>query len=166
MGLIEQIFSLNGLNLVIWSMYIGFMLATLLNYYNKKVMGRFVRLVIEKGALSADSALTLEELGYSNKQLIRRALQKPGALRKMVWEIDDNYRTGEDGVLFSAREKELDLNLGKFYIPEERRIQAQLRYDDKGSDIFALIMCAVAFFALAVVACIWLPSIISAIHLY
>lgn len=165
-GFIEEIFNLDGLNLIIWSMYIGFMLATVLYYYQKKVMGKFVRLIISKGALSADNALTLEELGYQKKVLVRSQLQKQSALRKMVWEVDDNYRTGEDGRLYCAREKALDLNLGKFYVPEERRIQAQLRYDDKGSDIFTLLISAVVLFALAVVACIWLPDLISSIHLY
>lgn len=165
-GFIETIFTFNGLNLIIWAVYIGFMLAMILNYYQKKVIGAFVRSVIKQGAIDADNAKTLEELGYQNKPLIRRELQKYSALRKMVWEVDDNYRTGEDGMLYCAREKSLDLNLGKFYIPEERRIQAELRYDDKGSDIFALIISAAVLFAIAVVACIWLPGIIAAIHLY
>ena len=165
-GFIEEIFNFYGLNMIIWSIYIGFMLATVLYYYQKKVMGKFVRLLVSKGALSADNAMTLEELGYEKQVLVRRELQKHSALRKMVWEVDDNYRTGEDGHLYCAREKVLDLNLGKFYIPEERRIQAELRYDDKGSDIFALIISAVVLFALAVVACIWLPDILDSIHLY
>lgn len=165
-ALIENIFSFDGLNLVIWSVYIGYMLATVLYYYQKKVMGKFVRLIISKGALSSDSAMTLAELGYDKQTLIRRELQKHSALRKMVWEIDDNYRTGEDGILYCAREKSLDLNIGRFYIPEERRIQAEIRYDDKGSDIFALIISAVGMFALAVVACIWLPDIIGSFKLF
>lgn len=165
-GRIDNIFNFTGLNLVIWSVYIGFMLAMLLYYYQKKVVGGFVRDVVRKGALSSENAMTLAELGYQRKFLIRRELSKHGALRKMVWEVDDNYRTGEDGILYSAREKSLDLNLGRFYISEERRIQAELRYDNKGSDIFALIISAVVFFALAVLACIWLPDVLGAIHLY
>lgn len=165
-ALVENIFRLDGLNLVIWAVYIGFMLASILYYYQKKVMGKFVRLVISKGASSPDSALTLAELGYDKDNLIRRELQKSGALRKMVWEIDDNYRTGEDGILFCAREKSLDLNIGRFYVPEERRIQAQIRYDDKGTDIFALIISAAVMFVAAVAACIWLPDVIGSFKLY
>lgn len=165
-GFIEEVFSFDGLNLIIWAIYIGFMLAMILSYYQKKVIGSFVRSVIAQGAIDAENARSLEELGYHNKPLIRRELSKYSALRKMVWEIDDNYRIGEDGTPYCAREKALDINLGKFYIPEERRIQAQLRYDDKGTDIFALIISAAVLFAAAVVACIWLPGIIAAIHLY
>ena len=165
-ALVENIFRLDGLNLVIWAVYIGFMLASIFYYYQKKVMGKFVRLVISKGASSPDSALTLAELGYDKDNLIRRELQKSGALRKMVWEIDDNYRTGEDGILFCAREKSLDLNIGRFYVPEERRIRAQIRYDDKGTDIFALIISAAVMFVAAVAACIWLPDVIGSFKLY
>lgn len=165
-GLIDNVFTFSGLNLVIWSVYIGFMLAMILNYYQKKVVGGFVRSVLNQGALTVENALTLEQLGYHKNPLIRRELTKHGALRKMVWEVDDNYRTGEDGILYSAREKSLDLNIGRFYVSEERRIQAELRYDNKGSDIFALLISAAVFFTLAVVACIWLPTILESIHLY
>lgn len=165
-GLIENVFNLSGLNLVIWSVYIGFMIASVMYYYQKKVVGGFVRRVMEKGANSPDTAMTLAELGYQNHPAIRRELKKPGPLRKMVWEAEDNYLQGENGLLYSAREKALDLNLGRFYVSEEKRIEAELRYDNKGTDLFTLIIAAAIFFALAVVACIWLPTLLDLIHLY
>lgn len=165
-GLIESIFNLSGLNLVIWSVYLGFIIASIMYYYQKKVIGGFVRHLMEQGANSPDNALTLTELGYQNHPAIRRELSKNGALRKMVWEVEDNYRTGEDGFLYCAREKALDLNIGKFYVSEERRIDAELRYDNKGTDLFSLIIAAVIFFVLAVVACIWLPTLLALIRIY
>lgn len=165
-GLLENIFNLSGLNLIIWSVYIGFMIASVMYYYQKKVIGGFVRKVMELGANSPDNALTLTELGYQHHPAIRRELMGHGPLRKMVWEVEDNYRTGEDGVLYCAREKALDLNIGKFYVSEEKRIEAELRYDNKGTDLFALIIAAVIFFVVAVLACIWLPTILSLIHIY
>lgn len=165
-GLIENIFNFSGLNLIIWAVYIGFMIASVMYYYQKKVVGGFVRKVMEMGANSPDTALTLSELGYQNHPAIRRELSGRGPLRKMVWEVEDNYRTGEDGVLYCAREKALDLNIGKFYVSEERRIDAQLRYDNKGTDLFSLIIAAVIFFVVAVLACIWLPTLLSLIRIY
>ena len=165
-GLIENVFNFEGLNLIIWCTYIGFMIASVIYYYQKKVIGGFVRLVLEKGANSPDTALTLSELGYLKHPAIRKELSTHGALRKIVWEVEDNYREGENGVLYCAREKALDLNLGKFYISEEKRIDAQLRYDNKGTDLFSLIIAAVIFFVIAVLACIWLPTLLSLIRIY
>lgn len=165
-GLFESIFNLSGHNLIIWCIYIGFMIASVIYYYQKKVIGGFVRRVLELGANSPDTALTLTELGYQNHPAIRRELMGRGPLRKTVWEVEDNYREGENGVLYCAREKALDLNLGKFYISEEKRIEAELRYDNKGTDLFALIIAAVIFFVIAVLACIWLPTLLSLIRIY
>lgn len=165
-GLIENIFNFSGLNLIIWSLYIGILLATVFSYYQKRIVGGFVRHLMKNGANTPDNALTLAQLGYSKHPAIRRELSKPGPLRKMVWEVDDNYRMGENGVLYCAREKALDLNLGRFYIPEEKRIEAELRYEGKGNDLFAVIISVAVFFVIAVLACIWLPTILESIHLY
>lgn len=165
-ALIENIFNLSGLNLIIWAMYIGILLATALAYYQKRIVGGFVRTVLSKGARTPDTAMTLTELGYQNHPFIRRELSKSGPLRKMIWEVEDNYRMGENDVLYSAREKALDLNIGRFYLPEEKRIEAELRYEGKGSDVFTLIMTVAVFFVVAVLACIWLPVILESIHLY
>lgn len=165
-ALVENIFNLSGLNLIIWSMYIGILLATVYSYYQKRVVGGFVRHLMAKGANSIDNAKTLSELGYQNHAAIRRELSKPAPLRKMVWEVEDNHREGEDGVIYCAREKALDLNLGRFYIPEEKRIEAELRYEGKGTDLFAVIISVAVFFALAVLACAFLPTIMENIHLY
>ncbi len=160
--LLENVFSLDGLNLVIWAVYIGYLLASIFYYYQKKVIGGFVRALFAQNAHTPETALSLAELGYHKHPAIRRQLSQPGALRKMVWEVEDKYLTGEDGVLYSAREKALDINVARFYISEERRIQAELRYDNKGNDLLALIMGAALCFVLAVAAIIWLPGILVA----
>ena len=165
-ALVENIFNLSGLNLIIWSMYAGILLATFYSYYQKRIIGGFVQHMMKKGANSIDNAKTLEELGYHRHTAIRRELTKPAPLRKMVWEVDDNHQEGEDGVIFCAREKALDLNLGRFYIPEEKRIEAELRYATKGNDVFSVILSIAVFFVLSVLACAFLPTIIESIKLY
>lgn len=165
-ALVENVFTLSGQNLIIWSMYIGILLATFYSYYQKRVVGGFVRHLMSQGANTIDNAKTLQELGYQNHAAIRRELSKPAPLRKMVWEAEDNHRTGEDGVIYCAREKKLDLNLGRFYIPEEKRIEADLRYNGKGTDLFTVIISVVVFFVIAVLACAFLPIILENIHLY
>lgn len=165
-ALVENIFNLSGLNLIIWSMYAGIILATLYSYYQKRIIGGFVQHMMKNGANSIDNAKTLEELGYHHHAAIRRELTKPAPLRKMVWEVDDNHREGEDGVIFCAREKALDLNLGRFYIPEEKRIEAELRYATHDNDLFAVIISIVVFFVLSVLACAFLPTLMENIKLF
>ena len=72
-ALVENIFNLSGLNLIIWSMYAGIILATLYSYYQKRIIGGFVQHMMKNGANSIDNAKTLEELGYHHHAAIRRS---------------------------------------------------------------------------------------------
>ncbi len=163
-ALVENIFNLSGINLIIWSMYIGILLSTFYSYYQKRIIGGFVTHLLKEGANTPDNAKTLKDLGYLRHAAIRRELSKPAPLRKVVWEADDEHKEGEDGVIYCARETALDLNTGRFYIPEEKRIEAELRYETKGNDLFAVIMSVVVFFALAVLACAFLPTLMEVIQ--
>lgn len=163
-ALVENIFNLSGLNMIIWCMYAGMVLATFYTYYQKQIIGGFVNKLRQAGATTPDTAKTLEELGYLRHGAIRRELSKPAPLRKMVWEAEDLHQEGEDGVIFCSRETTLDLDTGRFYIPEEKRIEAELRYNVKGNDLLAVIMSIVVFFALAVLACAFLPTLMDLIE--
>lgn len=155
-----QINSTSSMELVIWCMYIGLMLATVFMYYQKKVIGSFVRALLKAGANDAQNAKTLTDLGFAKNAPVRSALRGSGALRKLVWETDDNYVENEAGVKISAREKPMDVNTGRFYIPEDNRIRAELRYNDKGTDIFMLIITALVFLMLAYLAVNYLPDLL------
>ena len=72
---------------------------------------------------------------------------------------DDNMQKRDDGIIFSARTSRLDVNSAKFYIPEENRIRAELRYSAKGTDVFAIIMAIVLFMAVAYAALLLIPMI-------
>lgn len=149
-----------SMEMVIWCMYIGLMLASVYMYYQKKVHGTFVRKLLEMGANDLDSAKTLHELGYSAHTPIRSALSSNSALRKLVWEAGDNYVENEAGVKISARETPMDVNTARFYIPEDNRIRAEIRYAQKGSDIFMLIITALVFLMIAVLAVNYLPTLL------
>ena len=163
-ALVENIFNLSGINMIIWCMYVGIVLATFYAYYQKQIIGKFVNKLRQTGATTPDTAQTLEELGYLRHTAIRRELSNPAPLRKMVWEAEDEHKEGEDGVIYCVREKELDLDSARFYIPEEKRIEAELRYEPKDNDLFAVIMSVVVFFALAVLACAFLPMLMDIIQ--
>lgn len=155
-----QINTTQSMELVIWCMYVGLMLASVFMYYQKKVIGAFVRALLKEQAHDKQSAKTLVDLGFSKNGAVRSALRGSGALRKLVWETEDNYVENESGVMISAREKPLDVNTGRFYIPEDKRIRAELRYSDKGTDIFMLIITALVFLMIAYLAVNYLPNLL------
>lgn len=155
-----QIISTTSIEMVVWCMFIGLMLATVFMFYQKKVIGAFVRALLSAEASDHSSAKTLKELGFERNVPVRSALIKGGALRKLVWENGDNYVENESGVKISARQIPLDVNTARFYIPEDNRIRAELRYNEKGSDVFMLIITALVFLMVAFLAATFLPDLL------
>lgn len=156
-----QINTTSSMELVIWCMFIGMVLATVYMFYEKKVIGAFVRALLSIQASDIASAKTLMELGFAKNYPVRSALRKGGALRKLVWETGDNYMENENGVKYSARQTPMDLNTARFFISEENRIRAELRYSEKGSDIFILIITILVFLMIAYLAVIFLPELLT-----
>lgn len=155
-----EIVSTTSMELVIWCMFIGLMLATICMFYQKKVIGAFVRALLGAKANTEDSAKTLKDLGFERNFPVRSALRSGGVLRKLVWETGDNYIENENGVKYSARQTPMDVNTARFYISEENRVRAELRYNEKGSDIFMLIITALVFLMIAYLAVEYLPALL------
>lgn len=148
------------MEMVIWCMFIGLMLAAISMFYQKKVIGSFVRALLSANASDQTTAKTLMDLGFARSYPVRSALRKGGALRKLVWETDDNFLENENGIKYSARQTPMDVNTARFYISEENRIRAELRYSAKGSDVFMLIITALVFLMIAYLAVTYLPDLL------
>ncbi len=143
--------------MVIWCIAIGVVLAILCTYYNRTVLGGFVRTLIASGALSMDSAMTLAEAGYDKNSFVKREILKGGMFRKMVFEVEDEIMIASEGHSFSARTKPIDLVTARFYVAEENRIMAEMRYDNRGANIFGVVTSIIIIFAIAYVATLLVP---------
>jgi hypothetical protein len=154
--------NISALELTVWSIAIGSVCAILFTYYNRTILGGFVRTLISKEALSIDSAITLAEAGYQKNAFIRRALMKRDTFRKIVFEVDDEIMIASEGHSFSARTKPINLNTARFYVAQENKIMAELRYDNKGADIFGIITSIIVVLALAYVVTLVVPHLVGA----
>ena len=73
------------LNIIIWSLYIGFIIGIIITVYNRFVLGSLIRRLIEKGAYSEGGAITVAEAGCANpfvKFALRWATPPRNAVRK------------------------------------------------------------------------------------
>lgn len=154
--------NISTLELTVWSIAVGAILAIFSTYYNRTILGGFVRTLINNGALSVDTAITLDEVGYQKNAFIKRALVKKATFRKIVFEVDDEIVIASEGHSFSARTKPIDLSTARFYIAEENRIMAELRYDNKGADIFGVITAIIIILVLAYVITLVFPYLVAA----
>jgi len=147
------------LELIAVSVFIGATVASICVYINKNIIGKAVRALIAANACDTESAKTLSELGLAKNLLIRRALAGKGALRKLVNEVDDRIVMLPTGSSYFERDKSVDFSTARFYIKEENRIRAELRYSAKGSDLIMLIISIVIYFAIAWMIVLLIPYI-------
>ena len=126
---------------------IGVVLAALYNFYQRSVPGYVVRTILRAQALSPETAKTAEELGLAAKPLCLWELVRGTTLRRVIHSVQ-NEQHNETLVQNSET---------RYYIPEEAKYRAELRFDKKGNGVIALILTAILSGALAILLIKLLP---------
>lgn len=126
---------------LIWAIYIGISIAILTIYYNKIYLGSAIRAILQEGAIDEANAKSAEVLGFSDKKLILRAIER-GILAKYIKAVK------KDGELH-------------YYVTEEDRVRVDLRYSSKGTDLYIVVISLVIFFLIALLASRYLPELIA-----
>lgn len=161
-----------SLELIVWSVCIGLAFGAGATYVNRRIVGGFVRRLVKDGANTPETAKTLSEAGYGRNIFVRLAL-KPGKplFRAMELANADEmvYRQPSDGraarilrriLSIEAEPKmQLDPDRARFYIPEEKRIAAELRYDAKGTTWPGLILAIILIIAMGFAVLYILPEL-------
>lgn len=124
---------------LVWAVYFAFVIGIVASYYNKIYLGRAVRSVIDAKAYGEENAKTAEELGFAKSPLILSAIEK-GILSRFI-KIKE-----EEGQRL-------------YYMDEELRIRAELRYQGKKSELYFGIIGIIVFLILAFVAAEYLPEL-------
>lgn len=159
-----------SVRLIILGLCIGIAISGFAMVFNKRVLGAFVRKLLKDECLSSESAKTLDELGYSDKMLIHWAVKKSTSLRRVVkCREQEQFNTelkqkreeyqqkkAEDSSLpsFKDTEYKIDSSSDRFFIPEELKYTADIKFDKKGTSWFGAIMLvfimAIAFVAMSI----------------
>lgn len=142
----------SSLEKVVWSFFIGIVIAALLLWYNRRVIGAVVRALNYKKVHTPEEAKTLDELGLNNF-FIRNALKKSDSvLRKSVYTDCEKEKL-----------KTEDFKTVKFYIPKELRNQTHFKYRSKNTSLPIIIIFVIVMFAVAVLAIELIPKLLDMI---
>ena len=136
---------------VILGIAIGIILASLYAFYQKNVPGAVVRALLRAEAFSPDCAKTLTELGLEKNILIPFELAHNGMLKKLVRAATAEGEK-ESGETQEGEER--------YYIAEEDKYRAELRFDKAGNGPVSLIITAVLILAFAVLLIKLLPALL------
>lgn len=159
---------------IILGIFIGLCIASFGAVYNKRVLGKFVRKLLKEECLSTESAKTLGELGVIQNYAIRNAVRKSVSLRRVVRCKEEeeflaeqekqrlefeNATNGDKKASFKEEKFEIDTANDHFYIPEEMKYMADVKFESRGTTwlgaIFFVVIMAIVF----VVLIIFLPDI-------
>ena len=83
--------------MIVGGVCLGILLASYVIIFEKRVVGRFVRSLLLRGAIDAKTALSLSDLGLERNGFIKRELSRASVSRKLVSIVDakGNVRTYE-----------------------------------------------------------------------
>ena len=165
-----------SIRLTVLGIFAGIIIACVAMAYHKQFLGGIVRRLIERGCLSSENAMTAEELGYLKNPLIKYALERSTSLRSVVkcveeeefyrqqaadMEAYEKKRKSEPKLpRYKSREYIIDTATDRFYIPEDKRIRAEIKFEKKGSGWGAVVIGIVLTVVGAALLCWLLPDIV------
>lgn len=147
---------------LILGVYFGLVIASLVMFYNKNVLGELIRRLDEVGALDAESAKTLDELGFSKNIFIKLSLKRGNTLRKLVAIAPAEGEACErDLTLFLASVEGIKYSVDteRFYLPQSKRDVAVGRFRRKGSGWLSVVLMAVVGLAVVIAIMKLAPSV-------
>ena len=176
------------MSIVIIAICAGVILAALYNFYVRRVPGGVVRLLLSRGATSPENALSAEELGLLDKPFQLWELLRGASLRHIVSAVhpdkteeaeqlelteqaeqskqegegcsDDEDTEQESNTPATAQDEPAIDAKTRFYIPEDKKIRAEMRFEQKGNGVKALVITCV----FSVVLCIALFKLLPLVY--
>ena len=164
---LSELFLYNGelkLEFIVWPIFLGICIGAFITVFVRVKLGEVVRAIFEKGAISPDTALTLEELGVAKRFFVRSALRGRSALRRVVDVTDGTDVMGENGEIIGLRVLGLneapDLDSCRFFITDANRERAESIYDNTNSTLLSAIITVLAAFVVAAVSMVIIPNLV------
>lgn len=137
------------LNIVIWSLYIGFLIGIAITVSNRLVLGGLIKKLVDRKANTEGGALTIGEIGCSNF-LVRTALRSGGTLRRIVRMVGDT----------EEKRRREDFSKARFYIPEENVRRAEVIYGLNGTSLASILLSVFAFLVVVFLSFVIVPNLI------
>ena len=153
---------------VVFGIFAGTLIACIVMFYNRQVVGSAVRKMLDEKICDREHAARLSDMGYKKNFFIRTLFRDSNSLHKVVKcveeedfyaeqskaraEYDEKRASGEKLPRFREEIYRIDVDNDHFYIPEEREIDALTKYKKKGSTwvsmVIGIVVLIILFFAL------------------
>lgn len=161
------------LRIVIVGFMVGFCVAAVSTLYEKRLTGSFVKKLLYEECLGQKKAKTLYELGYLKSPAIRSALKHGATLKRWVRcvEEDEFYDSLEQkrkefiennpDTEYIAPVFKRDCDTMHFYIPEDLKYQADVKFETQGVNVVSTIGVIVLSIIMCSVLCSVVPDMLT-----
>ena len=162
---------------IIIGITIGIIFAAISTVYNKRYLGDFIRLLIYRDCLDASRAQTLAELECDRSVGVRSAIKTGGHLSRWVrCSEEDRFYADQEQERIKHEElhkddkhppkfRELtfkrDCNTMHFYIPEELKDSAEVKFDTQGANWLGVLTVSVIAVVVGLLFCYFLPEVLT-----
>ena len=157
--------------------FIGLAIAAFASVINKQVNGAFVTRLIDEGCLSPESAKTLPELDSADKLMLRYGLVRGVNLRRVVKCREEEEHLAESRKkadeyaamrlenpklpkTFTPKPFKVDPDRHHFYIPEDMKYTAEVKFSRKGNSVWGAVLYSVLILIALVVLIVFLPYLL------
>jgi hypothetical protein len=162
-----------SLRLIIIGLMLGFCAAAIGSLYEKGLIGGFVKKLLSENCIGSERAKALHELGYGRSPAIRSSLRGGSTLKRWVRcvEEDEFYASLEEKRAefeaanpeerFVAPKFKRDPDTMHFYIPEDLKYKADVKFSTKGANIVSVILVIVVSVVLCAALCSVIPDMLT-----
>ena len=130
-----------SIQFIIMALAFGLIIAFIAVYYQRRVIGSFVRAIRSAEAIDEESAKTLAELGQENNVSAIAKLKKSASLRNLITICD--MKTEANGKII------ID-DSTRFYIAKEKEERSRKQFGDNEDSLIPIILGSLALLVVVV----------------
>lgn len=145
------------LRMIITGMFLGFLISAVVMMYNKRVLGKAVRELVELGAVGSENAVAMTSLACSSNAFIRRSVLRGVNLRRVIKVMPASDSECQDI-------KKITSESALVYIPEQDLDAACRKFDKSGTSIRSLLLVIAISLAIYIVVMFFIPLALSLIN--
>ncbi len=168
--------ALTKLHYAVIAFYAAIAISAVIVCLNKNIYGSLVIAINGQAAWSAEKAMTLKELGLERNSAVRQGLRGRAYLGLVRCVEQDEYNEqmrlekkrfeedaaaeGSKKTVYKKSNYRINFESDRFYIPEKLSIEAESRFERKGSGIFTAFLIIIVTAVCLVLTVRFLPDII------
>lgn len=166
-----------SLRLIIIGLTVGFCVAAILTIIDKKHLGGLVRKMLSDECVGKENAKTLYELGYGKNPAVRGSVKNGSVLKKWVRCVEEDEHNAE---IEKKREEfeaahandekkpqfrevvfKRDPDKHHFYIDEEKKYAAAIKFDSRGTNVVTAILVVLISIVICAFLCFVIPDMLT-----